>query len=295
MLALRLAIIAALAAPAWWVSVPSPDAPDVGALMARVGERVALYCTRAQSVICTERSTVQPIDRGWSADGMARTVESELRVEFEDDEGRPLAEPRVTRDVRRVNGRAPRERDRKDRSGCTDPNPLSPEPLAFLLPAHREEYRFSSVRNRTEDGRAVLVVDFESAARSSRPQLVEDERGHDDCFDWTGPLATKGQVWVDAGTADVLRVERRIPGPVDIRVPPPLQRRYLFEPWVVLDRDDVTMRYRAVKFTDPDDSLLLPESIDSMTVLRTGLQSVRRTQTFSDYRRFLTKARIFRR
>jgi hypothetical protein len=52
------------------------------------------------------------------------------------------------------------------------------------------------------------------------------------------------------------------------------------------------MRYKAVSFTDPDETVLLPESILSVTVLRSGLQSARRTQVFSDYRRFLTASRI---
>ena len=72
-----------------------------------------------------------------------------------------------------------------------------------------------------------------SADRTSRPELMEDERGHDDCFDWKGPLATRGQVWVDAQTYDVLRIDRGLPGPVDVRVPARLQRRYnfgLYEP-----------------------------------------------------------------
>jgi hypothetical protein len=38
--------------------------------------------------------------------------------------------------------------------------------------------------------------------------------------------------------------------------------------------------------------MLLPESIESLTVVRNGLQSTRRTETFSDYRRFLTDGRV---
>ena len=62
-------------------------------------------------------------------------------------------------------------------------------------------------------------------------------------------------------------------------------------PWVVLERDDLTMRYKAVAFSDPDEVIRLPESIESMTVLRGGLQSIRRTDTFSGYRRFLGTGR----
>jgi hypothetical protein len=47
-----------------------------------------------------------------------------------------------------------------------------------------------------------------------------------------------------------------------------------------------------VAFTNPDEVLLLPEAIDSITVVRGGLQSTRRTETFSEYRRFLTAGQI---
>lgn len=263
--------------------------------MAQIGERVAAYYEQARGVICVNESTVQPIESSLTPSGFARTVESELRVETDWLDGMPLPEATVLRTVLRVNGREPRPQDQKNRAGCTDPNPLSPEPLAFLLPSHRDEYRFTSARDGRERGRAALVIDFLSSARKSKLELIEDPRGHDDCFDWAGPLATKGQLWVDASTHEVLRVDRRIEGPTDVRVPQPLQRRYNFQPWVVIERDDVTMRFRQVAFKDPDEVLLLPESVDSLTMMRGGLQSVRRTETFRNYRRFLTASRILRR
>ncbi len=278
-----------------WLSA-APQAPSgVDAVMARVGERIADYYRRAQSVICVEESTVQPIQTNWSPEGLARTVVSELRVEPDAADGDLLPGAKIVRDIRRINGRAPRERDKKDRSGCTDPNPFSSEPLEFLMPAHRGDYRFTSIRDGREKDRAALIVDFTSATRTSKPELIEDERGHDDCFDWKGPIATRGRVWIDASTDDVLRVERSLHGPVDVRVPWRLQRRYNFGLYVTVDRDDVTMRYRPVAFNDPEEVLLLPESIDSITLVRGGLQSVRRTETYRDYRRFLTAGRIIKR
>jgi hypothetical protein len=287
-----LAVVGSVAACVCWVSATPSATRDLETLVTHVGDRVFDYYRHAQRVICIERSTVQPIHWNWAPEGFARTVESELHVESEATDGETLPEAKVIRDIRRVNGREPRERDKTDRSGCTDPNPLSPEPLAFLLPAHRNEYRFTSIHDGKEKGRAALIIDFMSTNRTSRPELIEDERGHDDCFDWTGPVAIRGRVWVDAATAEVLRVDRRIDGPIEVRVPWKLQRRHHFEPWVVLERDDLSMRYTAVAFRDPDETLLLPESIESLTVLRGGLQSIRRTDTYSDYRRFLTAGRI---
>ena len=265
---------------------------DVASLVARVGERVAAYYQRAQQLICTERSTVVPIGKNWSVEGFARTVESELRVELDAVDDGTVPAARVTRQVLRVNVREPRERDKKDRSGCTDPTPLSPELLTFLLPGHRDAYRFTAIREGRERNRDALVIDFASAQRTGKPELVEDEYGHDDCFDWKGPVAVAGRLWVDAASHEVLRLDRRITGPTDISVPWALQRKYRFDSYVTIDRDDVTMRYKEVTFDDPTETLVLPESVESVTVLRTGLQSMRRTQVFSEYRRFLTGSHI---
>jgi hypothetical protein len=196
------------------------------------------------------------------------------------------------RKVLKVNGRAPRESDRKDRSGCTDPNPLTSEPLAFLLPARRSEYQFTAAGATTDRNRPALMIDFASVDRRSNPVLVQDPEGRDDCFDWTGHIASRGRIWIDATTYDVLRVDRGIPGPVDVRVPVLIQRRYRLENWVVIVRDDVTIRYEKVAFSDPEEVLLLPESIGAHIVVRGGLQSTRRFQTFSNYRRFVTKGKV---
>ena len=287
----RLLVASALAASGWTVSAAgSPGRPDLTALVDGIGERLAEYYRHAQQLVCLERSTMTPIDSSWRLDGFARTVESELRLDI--DETAEVREPRVTREIRKVNGREPRERDRKNRAGCTDPTPLSPEPLAFLLPERRDEYVFSAVRQVNERNRAAFAIDFSSVKPKGHPELIEDEGGHDDCFDWKGPMAITGRIWVDAVTLDVLRLERRVAGPTDLRVPMPLQRRYLFTPFLTMDRDDLTLRYKEVTFTDPAETLMLPESIESLTVFRGGLQSMRRTQLFSDYRRFLTAGRI---
>ena len=292
--AVRPALIGlALLSPAWIVDA-QPDRDEAAAIVARVGERVLEYYQRAQRLMCLERSTVLPIDARWNAQGMARTVDSELRIEFDVTDGESFPEARLSRDVLSVNGRAPRERDRTDRSGCTDPNPISPEPLGFLLPGQRDEYAFTSVRGGRQQDRAALVIDFRSVRRLGHPQLIEDELGRDDCFDWKGPLPIKGRLWVDADTYDVLKLERHIVGPTDVQVPLPLQREYGLPAWVTIDRDDLTLHYREVIFSNPDEVMLLPESITTTTVLRTGLQSTRRTQQFTDYRRFLTRSRIKR-
>ena len=264
--------------------------PDVDQLLTRVGERIAEYYKRAQNVICTEKSTVQPIGRDFGPIGFARTVESELHVESE--AGDAPGEANVIREVRKVNGRPPRDKDKKDRDGCTDPNPLSTEPLAFLLPAHRSEYRFAAAGVGKGKDRNTLLIEFTSSAPEGKGELIEDEQ-HADCFSWSMPVVTKGRVWVDASTYDVLRVEQRIAGPGELKVSRALQRRHNFsESAVVVERHDLTIRYKKLAFRDPEEDMLVPESIETITVVRGVLQSNRRSQTFSDYHRFLTGARV---
>jgi hypothetical protein len=264
--------------------------PSVEELLVRVGERVAAFYERARNVVCIETSTVQPVNLNNSPEGFVRTVESELHVEA--DSGQASGEPTIVRKVRKVNGRVPREKDKKDRGGCTDPNPLSSEPLAFLLPAHRSEYQFRSAGIGKDRNRTALMIDFASVDRGSHPDLIEDPGGHDDCFDWSGHIASRGRIWVDASNHDVVRVERGLRGPVDVNVPTLIQRRHHLDSWVVIVRDDMTIRYKTVAFSGPDEVLLLPESIDSITVVQGGLQSTRRNQTFSDYKRFVTEGRV---
>ena len=265
---------------------------NVGDVLARVGGRIADYYKRAQSVICLERHVVQPIGSNWGPDGLARMTESELRVETEATDGDGPGEAKVLRQLLKVNGRPPRERDRKDRAGCTDPNPISTEPLAFLLPARRSEYTFVSGGVGKGKDRNTLVIDFTSSKPEGRAELRDDPRGHEDCVQWSLPIATKGRVWVDATTFDVVRIEERLAGIADISVPVKMQRKQNLGTTVVIERHDTTIRYKTVAFQEPDEVMLLPESIETVIVARGGLQSVRTHQTFTGYRRFVTGARL---
>ena len=265
--------------------------PSVDELLSRVGEKIAEFYDRAQRVICLETSRVQPINVNYSPLGFARTVESELRVEAE--AGDIAGGVKVVRDVRKVNGKAPRDRDKKSRDACTDPNPWEDEPLAFLLPAHRSEYQFTVAGFAKDGDRPAVRIDFASVVnRKINPELVEDKGGHDDCFDWSEPVASKGHILVDAESYEVLLVERGVSGSVLVKVPVRVQRRYNLGAYVLIIREDTTIRYQKVAFNDPDESLLVPVSIDILSVLSGGLQSTRRSQVYSDYRRFVTGGRV---
>jgi hypothetical protein len=273
------------------VSAQTP--PDVDTLLSRVGERIADYYKRAQNVVCTEKTMVQPVGSDFSPYGFARFTEYELRVEADAESDSP-SDAKVVRELIRVNGKAPREKDKKDRAGCTDANPLSTEPLAFLLPAHRSEYTFVAGGFGKGRDRNALIIDFTSTKPEGKGEITEDPRGHEDCFSWSLPVVLKGRVWVDATNYQVLRVEQRMAGMADLSVPAKLQRKHNLDSNVVVQRHDTTIRYKTVPFHDPDEAMLLPESIDTLIVVRGGLESMRSRQTFTDYRRFLTGGRIIK-
>jgi hypothetical protein len=287
----RWAIPAALLLATATLTAQAP--PDIDTLLERVSARIADYYKRAQSLVCTEKTTVQPLANGLTPSGFTRTVESELRVEPDvvDGDGSATTASFV-RQLVKINGKVPRERDKKDRAGCTDPNPLSDEPLAFLLPANREGYRFTTGGFGKGKDRGALIIEFTAANTDGEGKLVEDERGHEGCFNISIPTPTRGRIWVDALSYQVLRLERHLAGIGELRVGFALQRKHNLPNYMTIERYDTAIRYRPITFTDPDEAMLLPESIETLVVWRNGMESTRRRQEYSDYRRFLTAGRI---
>ena len=280
----------ALVVAAATVTAQAP--PDVDALLARVSDRIERYYRQAQQIICVEKATVQPIGMDLGPAGFARVTESELRVEPDAGDGDTPTGAKLVRLITKINGRPPSDKDKKDRSRCTDPNPLTPEPLAFLLPANREGYSFTSAGFGKGKDRGALILEFTTARSRGEGKLTEDPRGIEDCFGFSVTSAWKGRIWIDAGTYDVLRIEQRLSGPGDVEVTFEQQRKHNLPPSITVERYDVTIRYKTIAFTDPEETMLLPESIETTSLLRNGLQSVRRRQEYSAYRRFLTTGRI---
>ena len=147
-----------------------------------------------------------------SAGYLHRITEAELRVEAEglsDGSGPPG--PTFFRQLLKINGREPRDKDKKARSACLDPNPLTPEPVAFLLPSHREGYTFTAKGSGKGKDARTLLIEYVRRA-SKKPELIEDPQGREDCFELSTPLSVKGRILIDKDTYDVLRVEEHLAG-----------------------------------------------------------------------------------
>jgi hypothetical protein len=263
---------------------------DLDDLLARVGERIEQYFARAQKIVFVEKTTISPLGSDLTPQGFSRVLEADVRVEAPgaDGDSDGSAETSVVREFRRVNGHAPRARD--DRNRCLDPNPVSPEPLAFLLPAQRDGFEFTWVgRGKGRDHNHVMI-DFRELG-SGKPVVKERTEKGEGCFTIDIPGAARGRVWLDASTYEVLRVDQRINGLVDFRLPDAQNRRPGSNDFQVLERLDTSIRYKMVPFHDPEEIALVPESIETLMVVR-GMQSYRMKQIFSDYRRFVTDAKL---
>src|SRR5258705_231770 len=231
---------------------------------------------------------IQYVSSDLSPQGFARVLEADLRVESDlvEGDGDGSTETKVVRQLRKVNGHQPRAKDDQD---CLDPNPISPEPLAFLLPAQRTKYDFKLVGPGKGKDSHTLIMEFRELG-SGKPEVQERDDKREGCFSIDIPGRAKGRVWIDASTYEVLRVDQWI-GRVDFRIPDKKRRRIALDDIAVLERLDTSIRYKPVPFVDPEETVLLPESIDTLMVVR-GMQSYRMRQTFSDYRRFVTGGRL---
>ena len=255
----------------------------LSAVLNRVSRRLLQYYERAQTIMATETVRMQPLGTNFAAEGTARNLVYELRLEWSTPEtpgDRP--EPNVVRRLLTVNGREPKPADEPE---CEDPRAVAPEPLWMLLPEHRREFGFTLGRPQRVSDRQANTLDYISLPTSA----TQTWKG--DCVSIPLEGRTRGRIWVDAETDDVLRLEEHLVGMVDVRVPRDYTRSSQL--WMTLERADFYIEYQPVRFTDPDESVMLPQRIDTLRVFRgSGTSRMRVTQTYSGYRRFLTNSRM---
>ena len=263
---------------------------DVAAILQRAGERVTEYFTRAQSIMCLEKVSLQRLSIGFSADGPARVVESELRLSWQPTAENPVpTEAKTLRQVLRVNGGKPRK---NDYNNCTTPeqNDVEEQPLSILLPSQRLNYTFSFDKRDDIDGREAFVLEYrENQKPAVDVSIVED---NEDCISFDIEGGTRGRIWIDAETHDVLRLDRSLNGMIEI----PLPRKATIggrSPYWTMERWDSSIRFKRVAFENPAETLVLPISASTLQVTRgSGTPRLRTSTQYVSYRRFITGARV---
>ncbi len=272
----------------WSLTVSAQKTPpiDVAGVLSRLADSVAAYYARAQSIICDESVSLQSLSNDLMSDlSPMRRLLYELRVSWEPSDDGRVPEANAVRTLVRVNNRAPRE---KDKDACMDPKSISPEPLAMFLPENQSDFIFTGAGYGKVNGRSALIVDYRSRTEGKVTSTRKDE-----CFSIQLPGRTRGRVWVDEETADVLRLDESLTGMVDVTVPPDPKKRGTLPERVTVERLDSSIVYNRVTFTDPDEAVMLPVSKELLTVVRnSGTPRLRTTVNFKNYRRFITGIRI---
>ena len=264
---------------------------DVNGLLRRAGERVTEYFARAQSIVCLERVSLQRLGISFGADGPARRVESELRLSWEPSPDNPIpTEARTLRQVLRVNGAPPRK---KDYDNCTTPEQQDSEeqPLSMLLPSQREKYTFSYGGRQEIDRRDAIVIEFREVKKPKVDSWLID--GKDDCLSYEIEGGSRGKIWIDADSHDVLRLDRSLNGLIEIPLPRKATRRPGSPMTLTVERSDSSIRFRRVSFDDPHETMVLPVESSTLQITRgSGSPRLRTTTQYQSYRRFLTGARV---
>jgi hypothetical protein len=286
----RVAISLAIFALGATLSADQSAPFDVALVLERASVRVTEYFARAQAIVCLEKVSLQRLGSGFSTEGPARNVESELRLSWEPTPENPT--PRVAKTLRqvvRVNGGKPRK---KDYNNCTTPeqNVEEEQPLSMLLPQQRGDYTFTAGGREKVDGREAMVIAFREVKKPVvEVSLVDDK---EDCVSFDIDGGMRGKLWIDVETYDVLRMDSGLSGLINIPLPKKATRHggNLF--WTV-ERLDSSIRFKRVTFDDPQETLVLPVSSSQLSIMRgSGTPRLRTSTQYLSYRRFITGARV---
>jgi hypothetical protein len=122
---------------------------------------------------------------------------------------------------------------------------------------------------------------------------VEMVEGRDDCLSFDLDGGVRGRLWIDAETYDVLRLDQRLIGMVDIPLPRIVTRRPGSAMRWTMERWDTSIRFKTFSFENPDETLVLPSSLTALRITRgSGNPRLRTSTDYKNYRRFLTGARV---
>jgi hypothetical protein len=282
----RAALIAVIVGGLTGVVSARDTAPvNLDETLSRVAEYVQSYFTRAQSIIADETVRIQSLGFDLLSDGPGRTLRTELRISWEPDADGNLATPQVLRTLVSVNGHPPRE---KDQDRCFDPQATSPEILSMFLPENQTELDFKASGRGKVNGRQAQIIDVHERERG--PATVV--KTYEGCSRIEKPGSAWYRTWIDVETFAVLKLEQHLVGPYDVTIPADRKLGTSARD-IVVDRLDASITYRAVTFTDPDETVMLPVSREMLQVLRNAPSPrVRISHAYRNYRRFITGGRI---
>jgi hypothetical protein len=267
-------------------AAPRLFADDLADLLSQVGERVADYYAGAQNLVVQETIRIQHEDGSMRPIGHTTVLVYDDHVEWTPATDGTPAQASVVRQLLKVDNRPARPPKKDDDWRCFQNATTSAEPLTMLLPGRRERFDFSLAGKGKADGRPAVLLEYREREKG-KPIVAWDGR----CVSIDLPGYEKGRIWVDEQTHDVLRVDEEIVGNFPIEIPDMKDEPQPRDRFMTLERAVTSTRYQVMKFTDPDEMLLVPRSIETADRWR-GNDNIRLIQTFSNYRRFVGESHI---
>ena len=102
-----------------------------------------------------------------------------------------------------------------------------------------------------------------------------------------------GLLGIDAETHDVMRLDQRLSGMVEVPLPRKARRDARSPLSWTMERWDTSIRFKRVTFDNPQETLVLPDELTSIRIMRgAGTPRLRTTTRYKDYQRFLTGGRV---
>jgi hypothetical protein len=262
----------------------SPSADELERILERVSEGVARYQTGLFSIAFTETLRREELREDMTAKKSKEYVfdtvvlREELSAEEDD------YYPRPVRRLKAIDGKPSKKR-------------LGPEinyfvsSLGFLLPKHRDPLQFTLEGEKTEAGRKLYRIRILSPGEGE-PRVEWKSRVVGFQFRVVAPSVY--MIWVDAETFDVLRLESHLAASFEFDGPgafgfgrfgPSRHFKYAAQ--------DYFVRFRRQQFKDPEQTLLVPDSAEWVTVIEGASKPrTRATLRFSNYQRFRSDVKV---
>jgi hypothetical protein len=282
-------------------SLSKPSAPNdkeiVKNLLERAGERIQKYQDAMLSIAFTEILQQQELrSDGTPKNKPKEFVYDSIVVTRTSAVNKENSFPLITRTLKTVDGKPTEQKNLKQRSKCADtnPRPAYGDPLNFLLPKNRGIYTFSYAGEAELDRRKTAIILINQPPATEPVKIIT--KGN--CFHLSRGLQGQGKIWIDLNTYDVVQLQWNLAESFSGKIPAGVAKFGVFPLFrpareISYDKQEFTMRFRAVTFQNPEQVLWLPSSSESVWILKgAAIEGFRTTTEYTRYKRFLTSVEI---